>query len=420
MFIYQLRFAQYDAKTKGGWAMKYHVMKNRRVLVGAALLAAMFPLKCFAEVKLNGFASIRGTSVSSDGGFEPYPGYKDGELSFKSESLFALQAQADLGEGLSATVQLFSEGATDFKVDARWAYVSYQLNDTNRLSGGRFANPIFHQSEYEKVGFAHNYSRLPKAVYIGFDFSTVEGVAWDSQYTLGDYNLTTKVLYGGWDGSSFSAVSNTNVDLAIENILSANATLEGDGWQVFGGIFMGEIQGAAIDSSTVFPLAVNGIALATANGATAAQVSAFRNSISWDQKDAFYWFSGFAVDRSDWLVDFEYVQYAVEDSVDAQNSSWFLAVGRRFDKFVLTAHTEDYAQDTDDGFLDGVTHPVLLATGKGMNTAFAAREFDGVGLTLRYDFHPSAAIKVDYFQGTDTRPTVGDYSLLSFGVDLVF
>jgi len=400
--------------------MKYKVTTDRRLLLGAALLAAIFPLKSFADVKLNGFASIRGTSVSSDGGLEPYPGYSEGELSFKSESLFALQAQSDLGDGLSATVQLFSEGINNFEVEARWAYVSYQLNDTNRLSAGRFANPMFHQSEYEKVGYAHNYSRLPKAVYIGFDFSTVEGMAWDSQYSLGDYNLTTKLLYGGWDGESFSAVTNGFVDFGIDNIISANATLEGDGWQLFGGVFMGSIDGASIDSTTVFPLAAGGIALASANGATPAQVADLKSRISLDEKDAFYWFSGFAIDRSDWLVDFEYVEYEVEDSSDALNKSWFLAVGRRFDKFVLTAHTEDYAQEANLDVLNGIAHPILAATGKGLNTAFGQREFDGVGLTVRYDFHPSAAIKVDYFQGTDTRAAVGDYNLLSFGVDLVF
>jgi len=245
-------------------------------------------------------------------------------------------------------------------------------------------------------------------------------MAWDSQYSLGDYNLTTKLLYGGWDGESFSAVTNGFVDFGIDNIISANATLEGDGWQLFGGVLMGSIDGASIDSTTVFPLAAGGIALASANGATPAQVADLKSRISLDEKDAFYWFSGFAIDRSDWLVDFEYVEYEVEDSSDALNKSWFLAVGRRFDKFVLTAHTEDYAQEANLDVLNGIAHPILAATGKGLNTAFGQREFDGVGLTVRYDFHPSAAIKVDYFQGTDTRAAVGDYNLLSFGVDLVF
>jgi hypothetical protein len=400
--------------------MKLQYKPRQHWLVGSVLLTTLHLPSAVAEVKLNGFASIRGTSVSSDGGLTPYPGYEEGELSFKSESLFAIQASADLSEGLSATVQLFGEGANDFEVDARWAYFSYQLNDSHRVSAGRFANPIFHQSEYEKVGYAHNFSRLPKAVYIGFDFSTVEGIALDSQYNIGDYSLQTKVLYGGWAGESFSAVTNNFVDFGLNNIMSANATFAGDWWQLFGGIFAAEVDGAIIDKTTVFPLAAGGIALASANGATAAQISEFRQRLSWDEKDAFYWFSGFAVDYNNWLVDFEYVSYEVKDSTDALNNSWFLALGHRFDNVLVTVHTEDYAQDTDFGFLNGVSHPVLLATGRGIHTAFGQREFDGVGISVRYDFHPSAAFKADYFKGTDTRSTVDDYQLFSFGIDLVF
>jgi hypothetical protein len=43
-----------------------------------------------------------------------------------------------------------------------------------------------------------------------------------------------------------------------------------------------------------------------------------------------------------------------------------------------------------------------------------------MGLTLRYDFHESATLKVDYFSGEDNRAVVGDYSIMSVGVDLVF
>jgi hypothetical protein len=401
--------------------MKSKVLfKKSKLMLGLVVLPALFSNAVHADITLNGFASIRGTSVSSDGGLEPFPGFEEGEITFNSESLFALQAQADLGEGLTATVQLFGEGKTDFDVEARWAYVSYQINDTHRVSGGRFANPLFHQSEYEKVGFAHNFSRLPKAVYIDFEFSTIEGIALDSQYNIGDYNLTTKVLYGGWDGEAFSAVTNNFVDFGLNNIFSANATLAGDWWQIFSGLMVAEIEGEGIDSSTVFPLAAKGISAALATGATNAQVEEFKSKLGWHTKDALYWFSGFAIDHNNWLLDFEFVDYVVKDSTDAPNQSWYLAVGRRFDEFLVTLHTEDYSQEADYAFLNGVDHPALLATGKGINDAFAQREFDGVGLAVRYDFHPSAALKVDYFTGTDTRAAVGDYQIWSIGIDLVF
>lgn len=384
------------------------------------LLLAVAPLTAHADIKLNGFASIRGVQTSTDGGLEPFPGYTEGEFDFKSESLFAIQAQADLADKLSATVQLYADGQKDFDLEARWAYLSYQINDQHRLSAGRFANPIFHQSEYEKVGYAHNFARLPKAVYIGFDFSTVEGMALDSQYNFGDYNLQTKLLYGSWDGETFSAVTNSWVNFGLKDIMSLNVSLNKDWWTVFAGAFTAEIDGATIDSGTVFPLAANGINLALANGATPQQVTDLKSRIGWDKKDGIYWFSGFAVDYNNWLVDYEYAYWETKDSSDAPNTSWYAAVGYRFDKYVVTVHHEDYAQDTDFGYLDGVAHPILLATGKGIQTAFASREFDANGITLRYDFHPSAALKIDYLTGSDTRAAVGDYQMMSIGVDLVF
>ena len=52
--------------------------------------------------------------------------------------------------------------------------------------------------------------------------------------------------------------------------------------------------------------------------------------------------------------------------------------------------------------------------------ALGEQEWDGMGITYRYDFHPSAALKIDYFRGENTLPTVGDYTVWSVGVDMVF
>lgn len=395
------------------------MLRTRPLLLVSSLSLTALAFPAVADINLNGFASIRATSTNSNGA-DPYPGFVDGEIDFKNESLFALQASADLGEKLSATVQLYSEGLKDFEVEARWAYLSYELSDQHRLSAGRFVNPLFHQSEYEKVGYAHDFSRLPKAVYFGFDFSTIEGIALDSQFSVGGLNAQTKALFGAWQGETFSVVTNSYVPFGMNNIMSFNGTLGGDWWSVFGGFFMSELDAQGIDQGVVFPLSSRGITAATANGATAAMVDDFKNKMSWDKKDGQYWFSGFSIDYNNWLVNYEMVDYIVKDSSDPRNQSWFLSLGRRFDKVVVNIHKEDFSQDTDYGFLNGVQHPVLLATGRGVFDAFAQREFDGYGISLRYDFHPSAALKVDYFDGTDTRSTVGDYQIVSIGVDLVF
>ncbi|MDO6444524.1 hypothetical protein Q4493_01925 [Colwellia sp. 1_MG-2023] len=384
-------------------------------------LSLLYIPQSFADITLNGFASIRASQANSDGGTTPFGEFEEGEISFKSESLFAVQATADLTEGLSAIIQLYAAGENDFDVEARWAYISYQLADNHTINVGKLANPTFHQSEYEKVGFAHNFSRLPKAVYTGFPFATMEGIALNSQFELadGDYTLDTKVLYGSWDGNiTLNGVG--NVPLGLNDIMSVNATLSGDWWKVFSGAFTTEMKAESLDANSYFPAIQPGVEAALSLGATQSDITNFTNAVAWDKKDGLYWFAGFGVDYEDWLIDFEYTNYGVQDSVDAPNENWYLALGRRFDSYIITVHAEESKQPDDYGFLNGINHPVLQATGKGLQGVLAANEFDGYGISLRYDFHPSAALKVDYFTGENQITNIGDYQIMSVGVDLVF
>lgn len=375
-----------------------------------------------AEVRINGFASVRMSSVETDGNTPPFSHYNNETISFKDESLFALQLSSNIGDGLSATVQLVGEGKDDFEIDARWAYISYDINDTHRLSAGRFANPIFYQSEYEKVGYAHNYARLPKSVYTGFDFSTIEGIALDSSFYIGDYTLATKLLFGNWHGTTFLAATGNDEAFGLESIISLRATLQGDGWNVFGGTLLTEMEGGSVDQNAILAFAAPGIGAAEATGATASDVNNFINAIRWTGKDGIYAYAGFNIDKNNFLVDFEMSHYGVQDSTDGMNDTWFIGLGYRVtDQTAVIVHTEEFKQDGENvDFLDGVSHPALIATGTAIMQNLAFREFEGSGITVRYDFHPSAAIKFDYFSGKDTRPDVGDYSIISAGIDLVF
>lgn len=322
---------------------------------------------------------------------------------------------------MSATVQLYSDGINDFDVEARWAYISYELSDHHRFSAGLFANPMFHQSEYEKVGYAHNFARLPKAVYLGFDFSTVEGIALDSQFDVNGLTATTKFLYGNWDGQTFFVTTNSYLDMGLSKILSANFTLSGDWWSVFAGAFTSNFDGEKLDAGTTFVFAQPGVTAARNSGASETSITQFLNAMKSDGKDGLYMFTGFSVDYMNWLLEYEYVDYKLKDAVNPDTTAMFVSIGRRFDTITTTLHWEDYSRDQQDyEFLEGVTHPILLATGRSLKDAYSQREFDGVGIDVRWDFHPSAALKFDFFQGTDTRPTVGDYSIASIGIDLTF
>lgn len=399
-------------------------MKQKRLHYAIPLMLGLAPLYstvASAEIKLNGFASVRGTYVNDDFGLRPFPDLpEDGEVSFKDESVFGVQARSDLGDGLSATIQFVAEGREDFDVEARWAYLSYKLDNRHTVNVGRLANPIFYQSEYEIVGYAHNFGRLPKSVYFGFDFNVFEGISLDSKFELGDYNLDTKVAYGSWDGHITVLSTGIDESIGLDDITVLRAALSKDWWTVYTGGFVSSFTDGTLNTflrSTVAP----GSAVALANGATEAQANELSQLVEYLDKDATYWYAGFNIDYNNIIVDFERVKYEAEDTLLPETEAWYAAVGYRFDEFVVTARREFKNNLTDYGRVSSIEHPILNAVGRGVHDVLSLASFDGYGLSLRYDFNPSAAFKFDYFRGEmETAQGLNDYSVLSMGVDVIF
>lgn len=392
-----------------------------KIKVLALAIACTISTSSWADIEFNGFGSVRATSVSSDGS-APLPGLpKDGDLSFKSESRFALQARADLGDKLAITLQFTAEGVNEFDVEARWAYLSYQLDDNHIINAGRLANPIFHQSEYEKVGYAHNFARLPSTVYAAFAFSTIEGISLDSSFEVGeDMTLNTKLLYGNWDGKTFIASTQSEEAFSLPDIFSVNLTLSGEWWKVFAGGFVSDM----VADKSLDPVFIGGArALAdpgSVENATASELNELDDAVAWTGKTVEYAFVGFGIDYNNWLIDSEITSVGVADSSDAINTSYYVSVGKRFDNITITIHTEDRKQSPDFSPFNNVSNSGLRAGAEKLNTRFGATEFSAEGITLRYDFHPSATFKVDYIQGENTTDNIGDYSIISAGVDFVF
>lgn len=350
-------------------------MKNRHyhfIKYGLVLLST-FGIQAHADVDISGFASLRATAVDSDTSASPYARYQgDGDISFKDESLFGLQFSYDLSEKLTATAQLLAQGRNDFEVEAEWAYLRYQINDDHQLMVGRMSNPIFRQSQYQNVGYAHNYARLPLAVYSDFEITTLDGVALDSLFPIGNYTLETKLFYGNSNDS--------DQVLVVEDEMGVNMSFSSDWWEVYAGILQLD---ASIGTSPI------------------------------QDQGYTYSFYGFTFNYSGFIFDMETVEYDDDDSAFGATDGRFVSLGYQLGDVIVTVHDEDF----DRG---------------GM---FVPEENKGQGVSIRYDFQPGAALKVDYFSGeqpvsvsiADPGPPpvaesapVGDFDMVSIGVDLVF
>lgn len=117
----------------------------------AVSLAGLLAAPAYADVTINGFASIN-AGIALDKNDSLY-GYDD-SLDFKNESLFAIQIMSDLGEKLSVTAQLMGRGSNDFDVGFEWAFISYQINDDWRINAGRLRTPFYKYSDFRDVGYS--------------------------------------------------------------------------------------------------------------------------------------------------------------------------------------------------------------------------------------------------------------------------
>jgi hypothetical protein len=140
----------------------------KKLSVAVAICAALATSYANAEVRINGFASIvGGKSLEDDRGRYGY----DDDISFKNESVFALQISADLQEKLSATAQIVARGNNDFDAEFEWAYLTYEFNDELQLSAGKMRVPFYRYSDFIDVGYAYRWVRPPESVY-SIPFST--------------------------------------------------------------------------------------------------------------------------------------------------------------------------------------------------------------------------------------------------------
>ncbi len=86
-----------------------------------------------ADINFSGYGSIRAGMLLNDNFIPPIYGYTD-KVNFKNESLFALQASSQLNKDWNATILLQASGQDDFRIEAKWAYLSYAVTPEIQIS----------------------------------------------------------------------------------------------------------------------------------------------------------------------------------------------------------------------------------------------------------------------------------------------
>ena len=363
----------------------------KKALLTLAIATALPLTSAHAELSFNGFASIVAGKASSG---DTLWGYDD-DVDFKQDSLFALQTSADLGEGLSATVQIISRGENDWDTEFEWAYLSYEVSDQTRVSVGRLRTPLYINSEYLDVSYAYPWITPPEGFY-DLSADTYEGVGITHNFTLGEFDTQAQFFFGS--NSEEIAISGVPISGgSLDNMYGGALTFNRD-WLTLRTAYT-----TALATYPIEPLAQLSAAWQNIPG-----FDQIASDLIFDGDRAEFLEFGLQIDYNNLLVIAEYVEETYDGGVPiGDEESWYAMLGYRFDNVLVHA---TYGKDDE-------TPSSLLGRIPAGNTGNAG--FDGlVGITrglvdgeredsyyyilgARWDFHDSAALKVEFSQFED-------------------
>lgn len=364
-----------------------------------ALTAVSFPST--AEVTFNGFASIVGGMTTDDN--ETYKSYTD-EFEFDPESLFALQATADLGDNLTAVAQIIARGSDEWEPEFEWAYVSYDASDNFNIKAGRLRAPFYFYSEFLDTAYTYHWIRPPREMY-DIDFTNFDGISAAYSFNTGDFEHRVMGVYGNRKNfiESFSISD-------YRNMMGVNWDIVYNEYTIKFVHITGE-------------LSVDGGSLDVLDTTFSTLPDYFNAHFDVIEDDTTY--SAVSI-NADWgnvfaITEYSQVDFDRDYLLLPDDYRFYVSVGYRMDE--LTFHYTYSTSEADDkeSLVSDIpsipeTAPLLAVVNQfnATNRDLTAHTFG-----VRYDFHPMAAFKAEWIMsendGAQTEP-----NLLRFGVDLVF
>ena len=383
-----------------------------KLLIIAALIGLFFSTPSFAELKFSGYGSIiAGKTLGTvDDPLNPGQtrdeiltadfydvGQYTNDITFNAESIFALQAVADLGPQLKATVQLVAKGVDKFSPEFDWYYLTYQATENVTLMAGRRNIPMYYFSEFVEVGYAYPWMRPPSNLY-WWQVTQFNGVHAMYDFDWGDSSNTITVFYG-------NEYSDDNVEmLYYDKLYGGTAQTVNEYWTDIVGMNWNS-SGDLLDNISYdvrFVYFQN-----DRDRETIQQDGSIDDYTPFSQ--TFIGFGG-SVDISAFtmLFDFNFVEY--DDARGTEFPTYMLSVVYNHDNFhpYITYSKADQKRTKSVPPTEDLEEHYISSIG------------------LRYDFLPKAAFKVQFDNFVDQGDVAtgwnyhGDSRTITLGVDFIF
>lgn len=419
-------------------------MKTKAIKAGfavSALALAVSPAMA-ADLRIDGFANFAAGQMISDDEDGTLYGY-DGDVRFDQESSYGIQFRGDLQDKLSITGQIVGKGDVEnYDAKVTWAYLTYELSDELSVKIGRSRVPYFMYSDFLDVGYAYHWLRPPASVYT-LGFENQDGIVMEHVTDLMGWTSRVTLMFGRSDSSTIDDSGN-EIDVTIINQMGGAWSMNYDWFTARIAYFESRLsipytaeQAADLATLEGFIAGVYNNAIGFGiPGYTADNLEDFQNQFDeetqFDEDKASFVGIGFTADINNLIAVAEYTSVVADETPLQDRNSWYISAGYRIQKLTpyVTYEKWDFNAQTDlaEAFERAapVTGIPALDAGRtglidGIQTIFDNGALDAttVGVGLRYDFHPSAAFKIEYNQ-QDNETADTDPQALAMAIQLVF
>ena len=416
------------------------------------------------DISVSGFASFayskainedaQDVAIDSSGNTEKWAGLnnltEDGE--YRDFNKFGLRLNADLDHNLSLGAQLIANGEDDYDPNFDWLYVQYNFTPNVSLKLGRTTAPLFMYSDFLDTTYAYQWIEAPYAVYGSGTIKTNEGFMLDWKTEIGSGWSSLLTVFGG-QVDEFVPELQDNV--TINNGIGLAWDVEFDWLRLRAVHYIGKSTVAGIGSQLENSINAGLLKVSGNLSEPAISQNLFNssfdsyNDMAWEDSDAAY--TGLGVG-----LDFEYIFFNAEATrVDIENTatlglldSWYTMIGARlpgdvsiaftysenddekskYDFNQLTAELINYYNSVSPTLGDSISPFIKNISDSVLQTLQASRYEKTTTYTLsgRWDFHPSASLKLEYlvqdrnqvdFNLEDVNRKPSAYRA---GIDLVF
>jgi len=372
-------------------------MKLNRKIMGFLLIASCLSVPAqAAEINWSGFGTL-GAGIALDrdsvyranaiaGASADKNGDLDDELTFGAFSLVALQANSNLSDGLSATVQIRASGADNWDLEVAWAYLSYDLTPSMKVQAGRKLIPIYSYTDSIDIGYTFHWIRPPSDVYF-VPANKYDGV-----------NLMYQNFFGDWEVSTNGLLGRLNED----DDLYGEATPAR--YRVLGGSVE-----ATLDDWATFRLA--GFAYEDFEFPESLVVSTF---------DAEYYGAAIKLRPGNWFILGEYTWYEI-DHANLDLGGGPIPNGKPLNDLDSAWYVS--AAYTMGSWTPHLTYSAKEFTDQGSGLGNSVIDTNSIIVGARYDFHPAASLKMEYHIFSDDTATGGlstpQYGNIDDGTDAI-